>query len=935
MSGLGDVSVVNDADGQPYSILPVTEDNPLLASLSSLQLIEENTNHTPINSDEDNSTEYTTLITGRPPTKERTLGTFAGVFCPVAMSMFSTLLFLRLGFVLGQAGLIESLVMFFLAYLIMVLTILSICAISTNGAIEGGGAYFMISRALGPEFGGGIGLVFFLAQGTSCALYTSGLVEAITVNFGNNGSLIASTTPGLPMSYWWSYLYASVCLFVCLFVSLVGGHLYGKTNVFTFIIVMVSASSVIVSMAVKHGMCVAYPAENNRSSWAQPNSSSHPYPNCSHNYALYTSFNADTFLSNIKAIYTEDYSTGRMMNFAVVFSVLFSGVTGLMNGANMSGELKNPGKSIPWGTLGACFFTLSTFILLLFLCSATTSRDLLIGNYNFMLSINVWPPFVAIGLLSATLSAALGNLIGGSRILFALAQDDIYGIFLRPAAITTKGGNPIVAVLFTWILVQLILLVGSLNQIAPMCSEMFLLSYAMTNLACLALDLTSAPNFRPMFKYFSSLTAFLGMVGCLGMCFFINYAYALIAIAILMFLVIILHFRGFENAWGSISQALIFHQVRKYLLLLDSRKNHIKFWRPQMLLMVNNPRMASQLIDFINDLKKSGLFIVGHVKLADFDECEVDPLQKEQIGWLQLIEKLRVKAFVELTVAATVRQGMAHLVRLSGIGGMKPNTVCLGFYDDSPPVDTFVRFKDKQPRKVMKLYNRNGKQDSSFDLFADVTGVKSFSKLEYVLMIREALKLNKNVCLFRHFQNLDKERLQASSDPMYIDAWPYNFFTANPTTVDFDKTCLFLLQLACVLHMVPKWRKHTTLRIFACSDRDQRTKIENHLSEFLHILRIRAQLKIVEVDEVLQHLKLSSDITSASKPVFSDSYPNQVNQLIFNQSHHTAALFLYLPAVPSDEQSQITYLRQLDLLTQDLPPTVLVHGLQPVICTTL
>ncbi|KAM4743219.1 solute carrier family 12 member 9 [Anableps anableps] len=913
-----------------------------------------------------------------PQRQPKKLSVFFGVVVPTLLSMFSVVVFLRIGFLVGHAGLYQGIAMFMVAYFIISMTVLSVCAISTNGALDAGGAYYMISRALGPEFGGSIGLMFFLANVCGSALYVLGLVEAILGTFGvpEDPSVVPSSQQILPSGYWWSLLYATGVLLVCLLVCLVGAHIYAKATFVIFLVVIIVLIMIFISFFVVHPQIITLPSTSS----FNPSINGTGIPTT----ANFTGLKLETLLGNLKAGYTVDYTTGKMMSFATVFAVMFNGCTGIMAGSNMSGDLKNPSYSIPRGTITAVIFTYIIYNLLSLLVACSCDRVLLQRDYGFLGDINIWHPFVIIGVYSSTISAAMSNLIGASRILYALARDDLFGNVLCLAKKTSHSGNPWVSVLMSWFLVQLVLFSGKLNTIASIVTIFFLLVYAAVDLACLALEWASAPNFRPTFRYFTWHTCMLGIIGCAIMMFLINAIYASASIAFMLLLLLLIHYLSPTSSWGYISQALIFHQVRKYLLMLDVRKDHIKFWRPQILLMVSNPRSSVGLITFINDIKKSGLYVLGHVQLGDLSTLPSDPLQAQYDSWLSLVDHLNIKAFVNLTLADSVRHGVQHLLFISGLGGMRPNTLVLGFYDDCLPKDKLIESSKSSTESTDPFSSSQDIEQPALYRFASLRGSsdrhdygefgdgKVLDPQEYVSIISDAMKMLKNVVLARYFNDFD--RAQVLSPPsslakgdVFVDVWPVNLL--RPDSCSYVDTCsLFLLQLACILNMVKAWRK-ATLRLFLCVEEGRSVRgSEAKLGQLLKDLRIKAQVNTVPWDQVVAlHWQRQGGFSKNPKSQspdstdemearaieeeseedyvnsfpsnatrVSDDYLTAVNKLILDQAMPPPAVrFLYLPRPPADTRRYATYLHQLDLLTQDLGPILLIHGVTPVITTDL
>lgn len=234
------------------------------------------------------------------------------------------------------------------------------------------------------------------------------------------------------------------------------------------------------------------------------------------------------------------------------------------------------------------------------------------------------------------------------------------------------------------------------------------------------------------------------------------------------------------------------------------------------------------------------------------------------------------------------------------------------------------------------------REEEFLGLRDDSSRQRGLGPAEYVAMVYDCMFwMQKNVCLARHFQHLDKAAVVRSPRRLFIDVWPVNFLCPEEGSPgNIDNCWLFTMQLACILHMVPGWKHATTLRIFMCvgacgaggDGGEEVARHRRHWEGMLQLLRIEATISVVLWDHVAGLL---------DKDGPRDDYLRAVNAMIKQHSQTTAVLFLYLPPPPpppgaaGDYSQRLAYLDQLELLTSGLPPTMLVHGISPVTSTTL
>ena len=466
---------------------------------------------------------------------KKTFGTFAGVFTPTTLTILGVIMYIRQPWVVGNAGIVGALAILLISVAITFTTALSLSSITTNVRIGAGGAFSIISKSLGLEIGGAIGIPFYIAQALAVAMYVFGFREGLV-------SIIPNFNP----------LILDIIIF-----SVVMTIAFISTS-FAFKIQYVILGIIVLSLFSIYG-------------------------------ALFVNdLNYDFELFGKYPGSIENNFSGT--SFWVVFAVFFPAVTGVMAGANMSGDLTSPRISIPKGTISAVILTTLIYISLIFVASLLATPDELSSNYNLFIDKALYSPIVLAGLLGATLSSALGSFIGAPRIMLALAEK---GILPKSKELekTSKKGEPVNAMLITAIVVFIGISLRNLNTIAPILTMFFMITYAMVNIVVLVEQLLNLPSYRPTLKVPLIVPA-IGAFGSIAIMFVINVIVALTSLILIFIFYFYLVNLKLKSDVGD-SRSGLFTALAEWATKKSSNlspQKEVRSWRPDLLIPMTMPK---------------------------------------------------------------------------------------------------------------------------------------------------------------------------------------------------------------------------------------------------------------------------------------------------------------------------------------------------------
>uniref|UniRef100_A0A8C7L2B5 Solute carrier family 12 member 2 n=1 Tax=Oncorhynchus kisutch TaxID=8019 RepID=A0A8C7L2B5_ONCKI len=839
-------------------------------------------------------------------------GWIKGVLVRCMLNIWGVMLFIRMSWIVGQAGIVLSCVIVLMATVVTTITGLSTSAIATNGFVRGGmnlcffkgpiliklnvnassicllagGAYYLISRSLGPEFGGSIGLIFAFANAVAVAMYVVGFAETVVELLGSVDCIMTDEINDIR-------IIGTITIILLLGISMAG---------------------------------MEWEAKNMGPDFR----------------------GTESFFS--------------------VFAIFFPAATGILAGANISGDLSDPQLAIPRGTLLAILITGIVYLGVAISTGSCIVRDAT-GNGNDTLStqfmanctdaackfgydfsyckgddghyncryglqndfqvmsiVSGFSPIITAGIFSATLSSALASLVSAPKVFQALCKDNIYPGLEMFAKGYGKNNEPLRGYILTFCIALAFILIGNYAVQGP---------YKGVHLT---------------FKFYNMWVSLAGAVLCCVVMFVINWWAALMTNVIVMGLYIYVSYKKPDVNWGSSTQALTYHQALTHSLHLSSVEDHIKNFRPQCLVMTGYPNSRPALLHLVHAFTKNvGLMICGHVRT----------LSNDQTRYQRWLLKNETKAFYTPVFADDMRQGTQYLLQAAGLGRLRPNTLVIGYKSDwrdgdMMNVETYIHmihdaFDFQYGSVVFRLkegLDVSHISEQVISLFEDAASCP-------------VLILVSDIALFCHTDK-SPQRLNVA-DQRLLDASQLFKRKQGKGTVDvwwlFDDGGLTLL-IPYLLTNKKKW-KDCKIRVFIGGkinriDHDRRamatllSKFRIDFSDINVLGDINTKPKkenVTAFEEMIEPYRLNEDdmeqdtaeaqkasepwrITDNELELYRAKTNRQIrlNELLKEHSSTANLIVMSMPLARKGAVSSALYMSWLETLSKDLPPLLLVRG---------
>ncbi|MBT7568025.1 amino acid permease [archaeon] len=576
---------------------------------------------------------------------DKKFGTFAGVFMPSLLTILGAVMYLILPQVVGGVGLFKTILIILIAHSVTVSTAYSISAISTNIKVKGGGLYYLISRSLGSEFGGSLGIQLYLAQTIAASFYAIAFARGFGAILGIFGVAIPE------------FQLALISLILFGIIVLIGAQFVVKLQYFILAAILLSLVSI--------------------------------------------------FLGPNTIDLTSVVVASSGLSFWVAFAMFFPAVTGIDAGVGMSGELKDPKKSLVRGTFMAIFVTMAVYLVLVIKLSFSASANELLNNPQIMQKVALFSPLIILGIIMATSSSALSSLMTSPRCLVAMAEDKVLPKFLSfLGKKSKKSGEPRIAVVFSLIIGIGVITLGSLELVSQIVAMFFLSVYGWINGSAFFEKISHNPSYRPTFNA-PTYVSFYGMMASYIVMYLFN-PLIMISVIIIQGLLFFYLYKSsksmkIEGVWAGVS----FRFMKLFLKSMDKNAKTVKNWRPTLLAFstkeINNHPIASLLHWISSKSSITKMYFLHKGKIGKDDE----KTKQHQESLNKYVKDNEVDIFPRSIASENFKSTIEDLAQAETIGNLPLNTILLDFDKDLKLNDLTKNLKSLDKNLII-LRNQSG-----------------------------------------------------------------------------------------------------------------------------------------------------------------------------------------------------------------------------------